>query len=471
MYQIASPFGESDTAFCALRTPNQAPTIIDLDSKAGGNQTGTVSISSGPEFGNITSVRATDPDVGDSLRYSIVTTGPNLALFTISSNGELIFTRPVWAIYPADCGTYTIIVTVTDDGGMQDTGTITLDVKYQVVWVRSSNNSGIEGSTDQIVIEFHRGYDTSEALTVEFSTTQFSISDFVADAEAAAFFANSVEIPAGSENLTLTLTVAPDGVPEILETGIVALIETGAYALLRNPTNASATQVELIVDDGVKLFIDGVPGAPDGNVIDPNDIEQGAIGNCFVLATLSDLARRRPDLIQAMVAPKLDTPTPLDFTVRFYDLITRIPFYVTVTLDRGNGAHPHDNDGTRTEVWVSVIEQAYNETFTWTEGAPPELAYQHLTNGNGISNVDYLTDDQIRVEIENALAAGKGVIWGTGPWPRTLRISMHAYAVLEIGHDPISNAEAVVLWNPHGYFEYVTINLLRANLGALTILD
>ena len=114
---------------------------------------------------------------------------------------------------------------------------------------------------------------------------------------------------------------------------------------------------------------------------------------------------------------------------------------------------------------------AYFEAFAWTEAAPPELPYQRVTGRDGHSNVDYLTDGQILEEIEIALASGKGVIWRTFLSPSTLDFPMHAYSVSRVDIDPVTGTPRVILWNPHGYPEYVLFADLWENLGALTILN
>ncbi len=48
---------------------------------------------------------------------------------------------------------------------------------------------------------------------------------------------------------------------------------------------------------------------------------------------------------------------------------------------------------------------------------------------------------------------------------------MHAYSVFRQDTDPTTGQSRVVLFNPHGHFEYLLFDELRENLGALTILE
>jgi hypothetical protein len=49
------------------------------------------------------------------------------------------------------------------------------------------------------------------------------------------------------------------------------------------------------VVEKLQLFADGKPNKPDGNPIDRNDVIQGGVNDCNVMAAIAALADKRPD--------------------------------------------------------------------------------------------------------------------------------------------------------------------------------
>jgi hypothetical protein len=107
----------------AITNVNEAPVIT---SNSGG---ATASISVTENTTAVTTVVATDVDVGDTRTYSI--SGADAAKFTITTGGVLTFTSaPNYASLGSAAGTnaYTVIVTATDAGGLTDAQTLTVNV-------------------------------------------------------------------------------------------------------------------------------------------------------------------------------------------------------------------------------------------------------------------------------------------------------------------------------------------------------
>ncbi|MBD2252421.1 C2 family cysteine protease [Nostoc parmelioides] len=132
------------------------------------------------------------------------------------------------------------------------------------------------------------------------------------------------------------------------------------------------------------------------NGISYQDVDQGAIGNCYFLAGLANTALRTPNVIQSMFIDNGDNT----FTVRFYnnkvaDFVTVDKFLATLNNLNSNyvsgGNIPYAKIGGRhdnpnTELWVALAEKAYaqiNES-GWTRGPASgqrRNSYQAIVSG------------------------------------------------------------------------------------------
>ncbi len=105
---------------------NEAPVI----GSNGGGATATIEVVEGNQ--GVTTVQANDPNVGDTLTYSL-SGGVDLAQFSIdASTGELTFVSAPYYDSPTDSdgdNRYIVEVTVTDAGGLTDVQEITVVVK------------------------------------------------------------------------------------------------------------------------------------------------------------------------------------------------------------------------------------------------------------------------------------------------------------------------------------------------------
>lgn len=86
----------------------------------------------------------------------------------------------------------------------------------------------------------------------------------------------------------------------------------------------------------------------------PSDINQGIIGDCYLLASLAEIAYQNPELIESMITSNGNGT----FGVRFY--VDGTPEYVTVN-DQIWGDDPEEGQNTGPYIWASLIEKAYAE--------------------------------------------------------------------------------------------------------------
>jgi hypothetical protein len=111
---------------------------------------------------------------------------------------------------------------------------------------------------------------------------------------------------------------------------------------------AHATDLSWKPVDGGALYVDG---------ISYDDVIQGAIADCFVMAGLSAMAHSNPDLITQTVTSKPDGT----FDVRLFD-VRQNPTTVNVSAslphtESGRLAYGRGRDPK--ELWPAVIEKAY----------------------------------------------------------------------------------------------------------------
>jgi hypothetical protein len=154
-----------------------------------------------------------------------------------------------------------------------------------------------------------------------------------------------------------------------------------------------------------QLFIKGKGDARD---IDASDIQQGALGDCYFLASLSALAKANPELLRDMIRESGDGT----YTVTFHQ--RRLPFeagsgefraveiQVSGELPMLNGSpaysRPVDANGPNQELWVAILEKAYatyRGGYGLSVGGWPANAMETLT---GVSST---SQDPHKVSLEH----------------------------------------------------------------------
>jgi hypothetical protein len=106
-----------------------------------------------------------------------------------------------------------------------------------------------------------------------------------------------------------------------------------------------------------------VKGAGDDHAIDPNDVAQGALGDCYLMAGMIAVARANPEAIQNLI--KDNGNGTYDVTLYIRKNYYSKPTKVTKTVDSRlpmNGSSPlyaktGDAGEEGTEVWTSLIEK------------------------------------------------------------------------------------------------------------------
>jgi hypothetical protein len=129
-----------------------------------------------------------------------------------------------------------------------------------------------------------------------------------------------------------------------------------------------------------------VSGSLFQNGLSANDIDQGALGDCYYVATLASIAQEKPDYIQNMFTDNGDNT----FTVRFYrngvaDYVT-VDRYLPTNLS-GRAAYAgwggSSYTSTTNELWVALAEKAYAQLAEsgWSRSSTSTNSYAAIEGG------------------------------------------------------------------------------------------
>ncbi|MBW4504934.1 MAG: pre-peptidase C-terminal domain-containing protein [Scytonematopsis contorta HA4267-MV1] len=203
------------------------------------------------------------------------------------------------------------------------------------------------------------------------------------------------------------------------------------------------------------------------NGISHNDIRQGGVGNCYLVATLASAALEKPGVIQNMFTDNGDGT----FTVKFYK--NGKADYVTVdqwlpTDAYGNAIYAGwgggNSNGSSNELWVSLAEKAYaqlnesgwigrdnSNSYAGTEGGWMAPVMEQIT---GLSTSSQYASNMTKQGLINLVNSNRlltaGFVHGEGYGV----VNRHAYTITSYNsssqtfrlHNPWGNTHADVTW-------------------------
>jgi hypothetical protein len=251
----------------------------------------------------------------------------------------------------------------------------------------------------------------------------------------------------------------------------------GSAAQARDPsvegTNAEGLPQE--VQEGPPF----IQGAGDKHEVDPNDVEQGHLGDCWLLAGLMAIARSNPSLIKNMIKPA----GPGLWAVTFhFPSMTGAFEQETVVVD---GRVPVEKEGRKPffvgvgdqkdgqkELWPILIEKAYAKTqgkYFNIKGSnsPKDHNAMELVSGKRSTRLDPQTDEETLLnELDLAFRfSRRAVTLGTVPknhpnasiaekhFPSIRR--SHTYAVDKVDKE----SRSLDLLDPWGFGFSLTIEI------------
>lgn len=188
------------------------------------------------------------------------------------------------------------------------------------------------------------------------------------------------------------------------------------------------------------------------------DVEQGGAGDCWLIASLSEVAARDPQAIKNMftydgTAVENGSTVGL-YTVRFYNS-NNVPEYVTVDTELPNGGYYYDVP-TNGVMWVSLAEKAYviaNSLGHVTTASPSADSYTALNGGQAswaLQAILGAASSFASVNPTNIAAAwnaGDFIVLTTTTPSSGAIVGSHAYAL--IGYNA-SSGQPYTLMNPWG---------------------
>jgi len=243
-----------------------------------------------------------------------------------------------------------------------------------------------------------------------------------------------------------------------------------------------------------------VKGEGEAHSVDPSDVTQGALGDCYLMASMAAIANQNPDLIQKLIRDNGDGT----YTVTFYQKKKVLGLFdnghekIEITVDADfpehNGspmyAQPGDTVDGKQEIWSMVIEKAYADWkggYEDIEGGWPHDALEALT---GVDSKDYkpssmsFQDLAARFQDGDAIAVATHHDWELGPidipdssdsnpfYQDDILVTDHAYYISDVN----VHAGTITIRNPWGWdhpeivmtydeykhaFQKVTINPLN----------
>jgi hypothetical protein len=139
------------------------------------------------------------------------------------------------------------------------------------------------------------------------------------------------------------------------------------YDLISDPTD-----VEAFIEDSKRLF----KGEPP---CEPNDINQGPLGDCWLMGSIAALAEKSERVQQLFVT---DTPdADGNYTVRLFDVQPSVKDWVEIQSHANTSPYAHSKSG---EKWLVVLERAFAikfGDFKKLSGNNGGLAMMMLTGG------------------------------------------------------------------------------------------
>ncbi len=194
------------------------------------------------------------------------------------------------------------------------------------------------------------------------------------------------------------------------------------------------------------LFADNGPIA--------DDVQQGYLGDCYFLATLSSVAKTDANLIKQSVVDLGDGTYAVQFSKAGKQVFVRVDADLPVWADDRQLAYA--NAGHQGSIWTAIMEKAYAvfrtgaNTYASIEAGWMSEVYSAL--GKASTSVFSVTTGQsLLAIIQTALNQGKSVTMGVStPTDGAPLIGNHAYSVDHVNVDSNGNAVSVTLRNPWG---------------------
>ena len=283
---------------------------------------------------------------------------------------------------------------------------------------------------------------------------------------------------AGNQAVARGLTDARIGVTtELLELlGAPAATRGGEPGL---PSEHSAYEFKPVAGEAF------VQGAGDAGKVDPNDVDQNQLGDCYLMAALAAVARANPAAIERLIKDNGDGT----YDVTIYedegwfskDLQPKVVKVTATFPTMAGGGIPYAGKGDTgpkgPELWVMLIEKAWAQNkggySVLNEGGYAEAAMEGITGrASSQLEVEDYSDAELAKKLAAALAAKKAVTTSSKGTKKKMDehkiVGGHEYAVRAVDTAALE-IDLQNPWGPHGdiklamsvfrqFFDDVSIN-------------
>ena len=233
--------------------------------------------------------------------------------------------------------------------------------------------------------------------------------------------------------------------------------------VVKTTTTSTTAGPKAVADPGVT----GGPFAYQSFAADPlfapggpsiNDVSQGELGDCYLLAALSSVAKTDPALIRQSVAANANGT----YTVKFAGGGGHAKAAVTVDADLptiADGRPAYAQLGSDDSLWVAVVEKAYADYVN-----PKADSYATIAGGwmgdvfsslglKASATFSAASATSLATLVQKDLKAGDFVTMGTTTGSavnRTPLVGGHAYEIDSVTLDANGTVTAITLRNPWG---------------------
>jgi hypothetical protein len=183
-----------------------------------------------------------------------------------------------------------------------------------------------------------------------------------------------------------------------------------------------------------------------------DDVYQGSIGDCYLLASLGSVANANPQIIRDRIVDLGDGTFAVQFTSGGATAYVRVDAELPVS----SGQLVYAKLGRQGSLWVAIVEKAY-ALFRSAAGSYASLdngfmadVYDHLGLRNG-SLFSASSAQSLLQRLQSDLASGRAVTMGTrGDCGDVPVMGAHAYMVDSVVTDSSGNVTHLRLRNPWG---------------------
>ncbi len=196
-----------------------------------------------------------------------------------------------------------------------------------------------------------------------------------------------------------------------------------------------------------------------GKGVEMDDVEQGAIGDCYFLAAIAAIAKSDPASLKKLIKDNGDGTVDVTLHVKkhFYSR-KKTPHVETVSLNfplDSSGTPAYAQLGNNKELWVMILEKAfaqYSGGYKKISGGYPGKAMETLSGGKSKSYLTFFRKEEKIIElIKDALDNNKAVTASSkhGNEKKATKagiVTGHAYTVKSIN----KSKKTITLYNPWG---------------------